>query len=510
MSHLHNGEKFKYKTSAVSSQPSKKNKNSNPSLLLSKRPLGKPSSQFFDTSPFKSKNSSLSLYQKTNNNKPISSKYKKTNNNKLKYNRSFEGKFLTNASEEVLSNEASCATIGMKDDIYSMYKDIKYVKMNNSVILSGPSKNYANIHKNNKNKSINVNTKLIITNNNISKKTKKIEDKIKSLENDIIDKKYENDIDNDEMIITTNTNTNNKQNLLLFNNNNANANSNNIENNSSAFNKFKIDFDLRYSKYDEEKIKKIRSEMLAIEIKLLIEKMSVLQNSYHNEMDEIILNYNNDKQEFRALIENIKQIQKKIHLLRKFLDKMTIENNLGQNLNLHEIKATQGVNKSFLENVNIWKNIMSHNYDEKNDFYKGSDKEKIVNIFRTVVINKNFNYNFHLNNNKEKLEKLVKKYKIKNDVNSNNSNDNEELTEDSEATSNRRKNNRNKKKSNNNIFGVSGVNNFNNKKKIINGVQGTFSPSGFGKTNNNVNVNLNFLGNKNKTKKIYNKSKLKK
>ena len=32
---------------------------------------------------------------------------------------------------------------------------------------------------------------------------KKLEEKFKSLENNIIDKKYENEIDNEEMIITT-------------------------------------------------------------------------------------------------------------------------------------------------------------------------------------------------------------------------------------------------------------------------------------------------------------------
>ena len=60
-----------------------------------------------------------------------------------------------------------------------------------------------NSHNNMNSKKNNLDENFII---------KKLDEKFKSLENNIIDKKYENDIDHDEMIISTNKKNPNYQN----------------------------------------------------------------------------------------------------------------------------------------------------------------------------------------------------------------------------------------------------------------------------------------------------------
>ena len=132
------------------------------------------------------------------------------------------------------------------------------------------------------------------------------DEKYQLIEDKIIDKNYENDIDNDEMIIGTNKkgNINNsifnkiqinsKDNddelYLYFNKNNKNKNNDNYDNNeddyliNNNFENNKVDFCIMYiDNYD----KMINDDMLLLEIQLLYEKILDLQNSYHEEFYNI-------------------------------------------------------------------------------------------------------------------------------------------------------------------------------------------------------------------------------
>jgi hypothetical protein len=265
----------------------------------------------------KTYNNNSALNQVNNNN--YSKKYLTKNNNnpkKLKYNRSFEGGLMRN---ELISN----------------YKDSNIIKRNFN------SNNYDrnNTFKDkNKNKSCIKINKLNIfssggkckTNNKIFSKDiinvnviKKLDEKFKTLESNIIDKKYENDIDHDEMIITTNRNTedisksNDKKSINYYLYNAINMNNfydidDNIMNNS--FENNKNDFNIMYT---EDYSKTIPNDMLILEIKLFFEKIIELQKSYHKELNNILYNYFLNKKEYSNNISKFNDIKKKIKLLQK-------------------------------------------------------------------------------------------------------------------------------------------------------------------------------------------------
>ena len=167
-------------------------------------------SEYETSSPFRNmnnnkKNAFLTTYQNysniMNNNREQNLNKKLMNNNKLKYNKSFEGNIINN--DLIFSGNFDF----IHDNIYSNNKIQGNKKFNNSVILNNKQNKVKNKNKSNKsvtrtiNSHINMNGKK----NNLDENfiIKKLDEKFKSLENNIIDKKYENDIDHDEIIISS-------------------------------------------------------------------------------------------------------------------------------------------------------------------------------------------------------------------------------------------------------------------------------------------------------------------
>ena len=137
------------------------------------------------SSPFKNiiknkKTSHISLNQ--NNNNKIGNNYKPTNNN-------------NNAKKNN----------SIKKLKYNKSKKVKNKNNYRSVTKTNNTQGNSNIKKNNENMLI-----------------KKLDEKFLSLENNIIDQKYENDIDHDEMIISTN-----RKHINSYENNNKIKNRNN-------------------------------------------------------------------------------------------------------------------------------------------------------------------------------------------------------------------------------------------------------------------------------------------
>ena len=144
---------------------------------------------------------------------------------------------------------------------------------------------------------------------NFNNDTSKFEDKYQLMDDKIIDKNYEKDIDHDEIIIGNkrdnklfsnvqiskgNSNNNSKDLYSYFEKNNKNKNedefliNNNYENN-------KNDFCIMYIDNYE---KMINDDMLSLEIQLLYEKILDLQNSYHDVYVKISNQYGTNKKFF--------------------------------------------------------------------------------------------------------------------------------------------------------------------------------------------------------------------
>lgn len=318
---------------------------------------------------------------------------RKNNNPKnLIYNRSFEGGFYKNklnynASEsnqniDLKNKNKSNSKIRRKQNFTSEYKSKTSNKPNNSI--------------------------------------KKYEENFKSLESNIIDKKFQNDIDHDEMIITTSKNTvdisNSNQSKNLFNiiNNNTNSNSNsNINNNyismteenllNSSFENNKYDFNLLYVDHYTDSVP---DDMLILEIKLLMEKILELQKSYHKELDIILNKYFIYKFDYKNIMSKYDIIRKKIILFQKFMEKKN-RRETHNYLDIYHKKNFQDVNDINKNEFIIWKMMMNVNGEKE----PKDRKEKLKEIFKISVFKK-FNKMKNLSEVEIKIiQNLMKKYK---------------------------------------------------------------------------------------------------
>ena len=381
-------------------------------------------------------NSSLA----SNNKEFLNIQKKKKIAKNLKYNKSFEGNILN--SDLKYSKNFDFGN----DDLYTnpYRKNIANQNFNNkSVILNNKQK--AKI-KNRNNKSV---SKSI--NSNLSKNNKtdfidnlivtKLDDKFRSLEENIIDKQYENDIDHDEIIISnkkthlyfTNTErirTSNKKikNLKLSDvlddeNNNKNENYNDDKNEiyflnifsnknnidfdekyllNTSFENNRNDFDIMYNDNYEESVK---DDLLSLEIRLLIEKMIEIQKSYHKEFNLFLSHYNRKKLIFNILAEKIKSFQKKIFLLRKMKEIKNIKGNIYNFLGVYNHNNHFEINKINKNELSLWKNIL---YKKDKRF----NKEILKDIFKKVIFDKYYKISGKLDNIENQIIiNLMKKFK---------------------------------------------------------------------------------------------------
>jgi hypothetical protein len=451
--------------------------------------------EYVFSSPFKNiiknnkKSNYINLYQ--NNNNRISNNYKPTNNNnnntkknhsikKLKYNKSFE----LNMNKNIISNNNFDF---LNDNLYTInYNKHKNSKNfnNNSVILNNKSKklktknNYRSVTRSG-NTHGNSNSK---QNNDML--IKKLDEKFLSLESNIIDQKYENDIDHDEMIITSNrkniniksfdNNTNNNKennayklsNILGFNKSsdinddlylNVNKNNkNNIEIDenyllNTSFENQRSDFSIMYT-YDYEKT--VMDDLLSLEIKLLVEKMLEMQKSYHKELNIILNQYNTNSEIFKLLIEKISFYKKKIYILQKMEEKKSTNGNIYNFINIYHNNNKHEICKINKNEFYLWKNnIFGKN---KNNIY---DKEKLRQIFKIIVFDKYYKISTKVNNIENKIILgLMKKYKY-------NKNNDTKLINNSDYKPNNNKNYKSKANKNNSSSPIQAYKNVSKKNK---------------------------------------------
>ena len=393
----------------------------------------------------KKKNTFLTTYQNysniTTNNKDQPKNNKKSKISKqLKYNKSFEG--------NISNNDLMFSTnfiIG-NDDLYTIPHDKNHINKrlnNNSVILNNKQAKAKNKNRhNNKSVTRTIDSHINKNKNNLDENLiiTKLDEKFKSLESNIIDKKYENDIDHDEMIISTYKKNNiypNNNEVKKVNNNNIklsdvindnNINKINIEDKYDTYfinifsNKSNIDFDENYLlntsfennrndfniMYTDNYEESVMDDMLSLEIKLLIEKMIDIQNSYHKELKLIIGQYNMNKRIFKILIEKIKDLQKKIYLIKKMNETKSIKGNIYNFIDVYNYNNQHDINKVNKKEINLWKKIV---YKKERKYYE-FDKEKIKDLFKKTIFDKYYKLSGKLNSIENKIIlNLMKKYK---------------------------------------------------------------------------------------------------
>jgi len=427
----------------------KKNINKNPHLYK----------DFMSTSPIRNinnnkKSNCLTTYQNNNSSTTNNNYYDQQNNryNKknlkshLKYNKSFEGNMINSDNFDFVD-----------DGMYTIQHGSNFGHSkfnNNSVILNNKQLRTKNKNKSN-NKSVTraINSQTNMNMNKNYKKSnfdenmiiKKLDEKFKSLESNIIDKKYENDIDHDEMIISTNkknptnltttrvrtTNNINSNNYKLSNiideNNDSNSdyfmnifdNKNNIDFDenyllNTSFENNRNDFDIMYTENYE---KTVINDMLSLEIKLLIEKMLELQKSYHKELDIIVTQYNKNEKIFKILIEKIKMVQKKLYQIKKLNETKNINGNIYNFIGIYDNNSKHEINNINLNEFYLWKYIMGIK-DKKNNI---NNKEKLKDLFKKIIFDKYYKISTKVDNIENQIIlNLMKKFKY--NMNSNKKN----------------------------------------------------------------------------------------
>ena len=254
----------------------------------------------------------------------------------------------------------------------------------------------------------------------------KFEDNFRLIEDKIIDKNYENNIDHDEMIISTNKNKNINLNALFnkihISNNNTNRNfmendeisiffkdikneeydiNNNFENN-------KADFSIMYiDNYD----KMINDDMLLLELQLLFEKILDLQNTYHEEYKSIINQFNKNKKFMSFITHKCKDFQKKICILTKIEEKISSKNKLNLFLNTQEKEHESYMTEISNKERNLWMNMTGNNFKQNKVI---DEKKEMKDLFKKIVFNKYSNVKNYLNGVENKIvANLMKKYNYK-------------------------------------------------------------------------------------------------
>ena len=439
-----------------------KSKNNNQNLKgIQKKNLNKNGQlykDFVSTSPIRNINNNkktnfLTTYQNNNSNinnnyyDQQSNKYNKKNlKSHLKYNKSFEGNMINNDNFDFVDNGMYTIQHG---------SNLGHSKFNNnSVILNNKQLRTKNKNKyNNKSVTRAINSQTNMNMNKYNKKSnldenliiKKLDEKFKSLESNIIDKKYENDIDHDEMIISTNkknpmnlnttkirtTNNINSTNYKLSNiiddNNDSNDYFMNIFNNknnidfdenyllNTSFENNRNDFDIMYTDNYE---KTVINDMLSLEIKLLIEKMLEIQKSYHKELNIIVTQYNKNEKIFKILVEKIKMLQKLLCKIKKLNEINSINGNIYNFIGIYDNNSKHEINNINLNEFYLWKYIMGIQ-QKKNSI---NSKEKLKDLFKKIIFDKYYKVSNKFDNIENQIIlNLMKKFKY--NMNSNKKNE---------------------------------------------------------------------------------------
>ena len=418
-------DKYKYKKDANINRKSNKLKNS----MKNNKVLGK------GTNKNAPKPKSFITNKKERRHK--SNDVSNTTNNKENDNNDF---LLSNKNDPFSRSVIYSHNKNLTHKIASSIKNKKnnrktYSNNNNRYKLS--NKNNSNFKLNSSNKRFNKSefkSNTLNANETNSKNTR-----YESIENKIIDKNYENDIDHDEIIIGSNKNSKNKNGISnsLFDAIYLNSEIKNAKKEALNIDEYKEDDYLVDNNYENNKndftimyidnyAKIINDDMLSMELQLLYEKILDLQNSYHEEYIKIFNKYNENKKYISFNIFKYKDIQKKTFNLLKIKEKLNGANQTNNFLSTQRKENKMSLKEINNKEINLWENMlsgMSNNFKYKKYENANDNKKEIKELFKKIVFDKYSFLKKNLNEIENKIVvNLMKKnnYKIKPDKTSKN------------------------------------------------------------------------------------------
>lgn len=259
---------------------------------------------------------------------------------------------------------------------------------------------------------------------------KKLDEKFKTIEETIIDKNFEENIDNDEMIVSAkkkffnlnnsvqqkedntkitvfsnmkNSNKKEQENII-----NSEQSDDDDENDIEKFESLKTDFEIFYT---SDYIAGIEEDMLKLELQLVLEKAFDLQECFHSTKKLLLVKYKKLKDNFNKYTQAYIQINKKNLKLQKEKEKAQISNSICTFINNHKIKNDKELASINKDECKLWKMLLT-SYDKKKE--QDAKRQKMSQIFLQSVSNKNLSSLDSV----EKLlcERLIKKYTKKNDT----------------------------------------------------------------------------------------------
>ena len=435
-------------------------KNSNNNQKTSKKNIHKPNTltfkqQILQNNYRNSIDKNKTFIMRNSNNSSLPKKLTKINlipNNKkpkkngLKYNKSFERQVISSSDIDNYMNVKTIDTFNKQKKFFGKTEKYSNKNKNSSYILNTSIISQMNNEHSNSTKSLIIN-KNDYSYSNYYKTTEKrliknLDDKFKSLENDIIDTQYSNYIDNDEFIISSTnkdkiskTKINKNQikltNILVYNNiqngNNVNKSMDNSNNNfkkyfnqkslkydddenyllNCSFENNKIDFNLVYTNDYVYTI--TDNDTLELEIKLVIERILELQNSYHLELYRLNLKNKTNKKIFNLLYENYRSIKKKIDLLHKIIEKKKEMKKKRVFLDSYKLSIDKEINATSINEIFLWQNKFFRNMMSNNN---KNNKVKLQNLFKSIVFDKYYKIEDKLSDIENKVVcSMMKKYK---------------------------------------------------------------------------------------------------
>ncbi len=410
---------------------------------------------------------------------------------KLRYNKSCEDNIQINNEKNIFYNSMiNLNNINNNfEPIITDYQNNrkKIDKKNLSNTDLNLKRNYSNkknkFSKENNEIEIIKNLKVNNTTNNV-KLIKKLEDNFQLIEDKIIDKNFEKDIAQDDLILSQkikeeSTTFENKiedfssfdsiNSFILENKNNEKNDLEDTGNINLSYENIKNDFFIFYT---HNYFNDININMIKLEFQLFLEKFFDLQSLYHNK-----LNYHRNqnyltKKILQCFIDKFVVLNKKKHKLICKFDVSKIKNNFKNFVNSYK---SQNDNELILNNKNeciLWKNI-----------FNGIEKKNIMTkeIFKIIVLDKYNNIKLLLNDKQKKIcENLLNKF----------NNNIIKRKEEKKLTSKKSMNKKNK--SNNQLI----------KSPNQNSTKNLLHLKSFNNLNKNQNPNLNNIKNFNSTMKI--------
>ena len=309
--------------------------------------------------------------------------------NKLKHNKSCEGGISSKnqffeENSNILFNSMNYEN-SKKRDFNSVNTSLGKIKNYNSAYKksvqgqNGSSKTLTDIITNSNKQTIRTNTLHASTKSQSSELgfVKKLDEKFKTIEDSIIDKNFESGIDKDEIIVSSKkklddvcpnvkstkfTNKTIEDDKDFFSDEPDEA-----SDNESEFDSLKNDFEIFYT---DDYVKSISSDMLKLELQLVIEKILELQQAYHKQITLLRKTNNQIRKKFKFYAMKYIDLSNKNAKLNHEKEKVHFLNTLFTFVDNHRLKQNNEMIEINRNECSLWKKIIVKRDKRMSDIFE--------------------------------------------------------------------------------------------------------------------------------------------